>query len=182
MSTSKSKSTSVAESTELTAATTNPDLSANQVVENNGMTDTTVCITDAGNHSNQAYSPNLFGDETPETVSPNQPGQSDSSVETRSVSETVEQCNPDLPERPKQSRISVKQRRLGLDEYKATYLTPVRIVKRHSVVIEDETWARLERIARILGDRGANVGSMIEAICRKHLADYNDDVEIWRRL
>lgn len=82
MSTSKSKSTSVAESTELTAATTNPDLSANQVVENNGMTDTTVCITDAGNHSNQAYSPNLFGDETPETVSPNQPGQSDSSVET----------------------------------------------------------------------------------------------------
>ena len=89
---------------------------------------------------------------------------------------------PDLPDRPKQSRISGKQRRLGLDEYKATYLTPVRIVKRHSVVIEDETWARLERIARILGDRGANVGSMIEAICRKHLADYNDDVEIWRRL
>lgn len=182
MSTRKSKPTSVAESTELTAATTNPDSSVNPVVENNGMTDATVCIADTGNHPNQAYSPNLFGDETPETVSPNRPEQSGLSVETESVSETVEQDKPDSPDRPKQSRISVKQRRLGLDEYKATYLTPVRIVKRHSVVIEDETWARLERIARILGDRGANVGSMIETICRKHLADYNDDVEIWRRL
>ena len=182
MSTRKSKPTSVAESTELTASTTNHDSYVNPVVENNGMTDATVCMADTDNHSNQAYSPNLFGDETPETVSPNQPEESDSSVKTDAVSETVEQDMPDLPDRPEQSRISGKQRRLGLDEYKATYLTPVRIVKRHSVVIEDETWARLERIARILGDRGANVGSMIEAICRKHLADYNDDVEIWRRL
>ena len=80
MSTRKSKPTSVAESTELTASTTNHDSYVNPVVENNGMTDATVCMADTDNHSNQAYSPNLFGDETPETVSPNQPEESVSSV------------------------------------------------------------------------------------------------------
>ena len=55
-------------------------------------------------------------------------------------------------------------------------------MKRHPVNIEDSVWAKLERIARILGDRDTTVGSYINAILVEHLIMYADDTEIWRKL
>ena len=55
-------------------------------------------------------------------------------------------------------------------------------MKRHPVNIEDSVWEKLERIARILGDRDTTVGSYINAILVEHLAMYADDTEIWRKL
>ena len=83
---------------------------------------------------------------------------------------------------PKQQRIGKQQRKSDFAEFKATYLTPAKLVKRHPVNIEEEVWAQLERIARILGDRGANVGSYINAVLAEHLNFYADDIEIWRKL
>ena len=83
---------------------------------------------------------------------------------------------------PKQQRIGKQQRKSDFAEFKATYLTPAKLVKRHPVNIEDEVWEQLERIARILGDRGANVGSYINAVLAEHLKFYADDIEIWRKL
>ena len=83
---------------------------------------------------------------------------------------------------PKQQRIGKQQRKSDFAEFKATYLTPAKLVKRHPVNIEEEVWAQLERIARILGDRGANVGSYINAVLAEHLKFYADDIEIWRKL
>ncbi len=83
---------------------------------------------------------------------------------------------------PKQQRIGSKQRRLEFGEYKASYLVPVKIENRHSLNISNATWERLERIARILGDRGANVGSYAERILSEHLDAYADDIEAWRKL
>ncbi len=83
---------------------------------------------------------------------------------------------------PKQQRIGKQQRKSDFAEFKATYLTPAKLVKRHPVNIEEEVWAQLERIARILGDRGANVGSYINAVLAEHLNLYADDIEIWRKL
>lgn len=83
---------------------------------------------------------------------------------------------------PKQQRIGSKQRKLEFAEYKANYLAPVKIVDRHSLNISNATWERLERVARILGDRGANVGSYAEHILREHLDAYADDIEAWRKL
>lgn len=83
---------------------------------------------------------------------------------------------------PKQQRVGTKQRRLEFGEYKETYLIPVKIVKRHSLNISDATWERLERYARILGDRGANVGSYAERIISEHLDLFGDDLEAWRKL
>ncbi|WP_438590105.1 DUF3408 domain-containing protein [Duncaniella muris] len=57
-----------------------------------------------------------------------------------------------------------------------------KLVKRHPVNIEEDVWAQFERIARILGDRGANVGSYINAVLLEHLNLYADDIEIWRKL
>lgn len=83
---------------------------------------------------------------------------------------------------PKQQRIGKQQRKSDFAEFKATYLTPAKLVKRHPVNIEEEVWEQLERIARILGDRGANVGSYINAVLAEHLNFYADDIEIWRKL
>lgn len=83
---------------------------------------------------------------------------------------------------PKQQRIGKQQRKSDFTEFKATYLTPAKLMKRHPVNIEEEVWAQLERIVRILGDRGANVGSYINAVLAEHLKFYADDIEIWRKL
>lgn len=83
---------------------------------------------------------------------------------------------------PKQQRIGKQQRKSDFAEFKATYLTPAKLVKRHPVNIEEDVWAQLERIARILGDRGTNVGSYINAVLAEHLKLYADDIEIWRKL
>ena len=83
---------------------------------------------------------------------------------------------------PKQHRIGSKQRKLEFTEYKANYLAPEKIVDRHSLNISNATWERLERIARIIGDRGANVGSYAERILSEHLDAYADDIEAWRKL
>ena len=83
---------------------------------------------------------------------------------------------------PKQLRIGKQQRKSDFAEFKATYLTPTKLVKRHPVNIEDSVWEKLERIARILGDRDTTVGSYINAVLLEHLNLYADDIEIWRKL
>lgn len=85
-------------------------------------------------------------------------------------------------EPPKQQRVGKQQRKSDFADFKATFLAPSKLVKRHPVNIEDSVWEKLERIARILGDRDSTVGSYINAILVKHLAMYADDTEIWRKL
>ncbi|WP_290383051.1 DUF3408 domain-containing protein [uncultured Duncaniella sp.] len=67
----------------------------------------------------------------------------------------------DTTELPRQQRIGKQQRKSDYADFKATYLTPSKLMKRHPVNIEDSVWAKLERIARILGDRDTTVGSYI---------------------
>ena len=88
----------------------------------------------------------------------------------------------DSTEPPKQQRIGKQQRKSDYADFKATYLAPSKLVKRHPVNIEDSVWAKLERIARILGDRDTTVGSYINAVLLEHLNLYANDIEIWRKL
>lgn len=179
MSSKKTIPTSVTQSKELTAITYDNDSSVNSIVENNGAFNNTVSDSNAEIQPNPSFSPNLFGGDKGETESADLKTSPETPVET-GLTEISGQ--PDSVSKSKLNRISGKQRKLGLEEYKATYLTPIKIAKRHTVVIEDGTWEQLERIARILGDRGANIGSMIESICRRHIDFYKDDVEVWRKL
>ena len=87
-----------------------------------------------------------------------------------------------VTEPPKQQRIGKQQRKSDYADFKATFLTPSKLVKRHPVNIEDSVWEKLERIARILGDRDTTVGSYINAILVEHLDLYGEDTEIWRKL
>ena len=83
---------------------------------------------------------------------------------------------------PKQQRIGKQQRKSDFAEFKATFLTPAKVVNRHPVNIEDDIWEQLERIARILGERGTTVASYINAVLADHLRAYSPDIEIWRKL
>ena len=93
-----------------------------------------------------------------------------------------EQSTPDAPIPPKQQRIGKQQRKSDFADFKETYLMPSKLMKRHSVNIEKSVWEQHERIARILGERGANVGSYINAILSEHLKIYASDIEVWRKL
>ncbi len=93
-----------------------------------------------------------------------------------------EQPTSDAPIPPKQQRIGKQQRKSDFADFKETYLMPSKLMKRHSVNIEESVWEQLERVARILGDRGSNVGSYINAILSEHLKIYASDIEVWRKL
>ena len=87
-----------------------------------------------------------------------------------------------ITEPPKQQRIGKQQRKSDFAEFKTTFLTPAKVVNRHPVNIEDDIWEQLERIARILGERGTTVASYINAVLADHLRAYAPDIEIWRKL
>ena len=93
-----------------------------------------------------------------------------------------EQNALDAPIPPKQQRVGKQQRKSDFADFKETFLMPSKLMKRHSVNIEESVWEQLERIARILGDRGSNVGSYINAILSEHLKTYASDIEVWRKL
>ncbi|WP_304968413.1 DUF3408 domain-containing protein, partial [uncultured Duncaniella sp.] len=52
-----------------------------------------------------------------------------------------------VTELPKQQRIGKQQRKSDFAEFKATYLVPSKLSKRHPVNIDDSVWEKLERIA-----------------------------------
>ncbi len=159
MKTTKAPSTPASKSTELTDATKskvstlNPDFIMKS--------DNSLNSNPAVNSTTPANADNLFDNE--QTV-----------TEATAVTATTEP--------PKQQRIGKQQLKSDFAEFKATFLSPSKLVKRHPVNIEDSVWEKLERIARILGDRDTTVGSYINAILVEHLTMYADDTEIWRKL
>lgn len=66
-------------------------------------------------------------------------------------------------EPPKQQRIGKQQRKSDFADFKATFLAPAKLVNRHALNIEGDLWDQLERVSRILGDRGTTVSSYANA-------------------
>ncbi len=79
-------------------------------------------------------------------------------------------------------RISSKQRRLSLDEYRATYLQVPQITDRKPVFVSREVRDKLDRIVRCLGGRGMSVSGLVENLAWQHLAAYGNDIDQWRKL
>lgn len=158
-STTASKSTQLTDAPQTTVSTLNPD---NSMKSDNSINSINAVNSDnTDNSTTPANTDNLFGNEQ-------------TAAETTAATDTTEL--------PKQQRIGKQQRKSDYAEFKATYLAPSKLVKRHPVNIEDSIWAKLERTARILGDRDTTVGSYINAILVEHLNLYADDIEIWRKL
>ena len=81
-----------------------------------------------------------------------------------------------------QKRVSSKQRRLSLDEYRDTYLQVPKIIDRKPVFVSSEVRDELDKIVRCLGGRGMSVSGLIENLARHHLSAYGNDIEQWRKL
>ena len=157
-----SKSTKLTDAPETQVSTSNPQIimqpdnstNLNPAVNSDNAVNSTATVNAVANE-------NLFGNEQTAT-------------EATSVIETTEP--------PKQQRIGKQQRKSDFAEFKATFLTPAKVVNRHPVNIEDDIWEQVERIARILGERGTTVASYINAVLADHLRAYSPDIEIWRKL
>lgn len=158
-STPASKSTKLTDAPESQVLTSNPDFIMKS--DNSINSTSTVNSDNTVNSTTPANADNLFDNEQATTTS------------TTATTTT---------EPPKQQRIGKQQRKSDFADFKATFLAPSKLVKRHPVNIEDSVWEKLERIARILGDRDTTVGSYINAILVEHLDLYGDDIEIWRKL
>ena len=81
-----------------------------------------------------------------------------------------------------QKRVSSKQRKLSLDEYRTTYLRVPKITDRKPVFVSGEVRDSLDRIVRYFGSRGMSASGMVENLVRLHLETYRDDIEQWRKL
>ena len=154
-----SKSTELTDAPESKVSTPNPDF----IMKSDNSTNpiNPVNSDNAVNSTTPANTDNLFVNEQTAT-------------EATAVTDTTEL--------PKQQRVGKQQRKSDYADFKATYLTPAKLEKRKPVNIENSVWAKLERIARILGDRDTTVGSYINAVLLEHLNLYADDIEIWRKL
>ena len=81
-----------------------------------------------------------------------------------------------------QRRVSSKQRRLSLEEYRNAYLKVPVIIDRKPVFVSCEVRDRLEDYVRKLGGRKMSVSGLLENIARQHLDTYDADFEQWRKL
>ncbi len=83
---------------------------------------------------------------------------------------------------PSQRRISSRQRKLSLEEYRKAFLQVPRIEDRKPVFVSGEVRDRLDEFVRRLGGRKMSVSGLLENIARQHLEIYSEDFEQWRKL
>lgn len=81
-----------------------------------------------------------------------------------------------------QKRISSKQRKLSLDEYRTTFLQVPKITDRKPVFVSGEVRDSLDRIVRYFGGRGMSASGLVENLVRLHLETYREDIGQWRKL
>ena len=104
--------------------------------------------------------------------------------EEEAANEVLKEAVSDVPGKAAmpQRRISSKQRRLSLDEYRTTYLQVPKITDRKPVFVSGEVRDSLDRIVRYFGGRGMSASGMVENLVRLHLETYREDIEQWRKL
>ncbi len=161
-STTASKSTGLTDATKSKVSTSNPQIIMQPDNSTNSINPTpAVNSNNSVNSTTSANADNLFDNEQTAT-------------EVTAVTATTEPS--------KQQRIGKQQRKSDFAEFKATFLAPAKLMNRHALNIEGDLWDQLERVSRILGDRGTTVSSYANAILAEHLKQYADDIEIWRKL
>lgn len=86
------------------------------------------------------------------------------------------------PESSVQRRVSGRQRRLSLEEYRSTFMRPYRIEDRKPVFISRKLRDTLDRFACKIGENRMSLSGLLENIVRHHVELYAEDFEFWKRL
>lgn len=82
---------------------------------------------------------------------------------------------------PKSPRPTAKQRKSDLEDYRKAYFTLIKLGKdnKHQVAISNDTFDRVERIARFFGGPGYSVSNFVEHIINDHLDSNSANYESW---
>ena len=83
---------------------------------------------------------------------------------------------------PPMRRVSSKQRRLSLEEYRSVYLPVPKIENRMPVFISARLRDELDKMARRLGDKRMSASGIVENMVRQHLITYGDELKEWYKL
>ena len=85
------------------------------------------------------------------------------------------------PVQGKSTRSTAKQRKSDLDDYRKAFFSPIKLGKdnKHQVAISNETFDRVERIARYFGNADYSVSSFVEHIINEHLDTNVTKYESW---
>ena len=114
----------------------------------------------------------------------------DSSVVTPSESpdapimsaEPVSLLDGNDAKQPPMHRVSSKQRRLSLEEYRSVYLPVPKIENRMPVFISARLRDELDKMARRLGGKRMSASGIVENMVKHHLIVYGDELKEWYKL
>ncbi len=81
----------------------------------------------------------------------------------------------------KSTRPTAKQRKSELEDYRTAFFAPIKLGKdnKHQVAISNDTFDRVERIARFFGGSGYSVSNFVEHIINEHLDSNAANYEGW---
>ena len=81
---------------------------------------------------------------------------------------------------PIQRRVSSKQRKLSLEEYRNTFMRPYKIEDRKPVFISGKLRKMLDKFACKIGEYRMSMSGLLENIVRHHIELYSEDFEHWK--
>ena len=84
------------------------------------------------------------------------------------------------PTSPIQRRVSSKQRKLSLEEYRNTFMRPYKIEDRKPVFISGKLRKMLDKFACKIGEDRMSMSGLLENIVRHHIELYSEDFEHWK--
>lgn len=84
------------------------------------------------------------------------------------------------PTSPIQRRVSSKQRKLSLEEYRSTFMRPYKIEDRKPVFISGKLRKMLDKFACKIGEDRMSMSGLLENIVRHHIELYSEDFEHWK--
>ena len=84
------------------------------------------------------------------------------------------------PTPPIQRRVSSKQRKLSLEEYRKTFMRPYKIEDRKPVFISGKLRKMLDKFACKIGEDRMSMSGLLENIVRHHIELYSEDFEHWK--
>lgn len=79
-------------------------------------------------------------------------------------------------------RMSGRQRRVSLEEYRETYLIVLKIRNCKTVFISEDARDELDAVVRRFGGRGMSVPRLLENLSKEHLAAYRGNIDQWRKI
>ena len=107
----------------------------------------------------------------------------DSVIDEEAVAETqsIMEVSTAIEEPPTiQRRVSSKQRKLSLEEYRNTFMRPYKIEDRKPVFISGKLRKILDKFACKIGEDRMSMSGLLENIVRHHIELYSEDFEHWK--